>query len=1091
MSLQSQSTLGTILGTVKDASGAVVPEAELILRNLDEGTTTPGESSTEGRYEFLNLKPGRYELTVKRTGFSTGRTPVMAVEARDTRRADFTLEIAPRVEAAVVGARVSPVDTAGGTIYDSRDFEQFNSLPLNTRAGYHNSPFAALIMVPGVQQDQGGRTSLGGGLPSHIEYSVDGVSTINIQSHSPDVALAPSSEIAAEFLVTSVNSNSQFGPMGDVTVITKSGTNQPHGSALWYHQNQALDAATYGDPQKPHKVFNTFGVSLSGPVYIPHLYNGSNRTFFFVDYEGNRQPQTLFNQLSVPTQAMRQGNLNNVPGGPPVDPDTGAPFQGNGIPANRINAVAAKLFNYYPQPNVSDPNATYNLLSNDRADTNTNGQDIRLDRWISARQSVFVRWSHKSTISLDPSLAPLPATTQVTTGKNLVLAQTFTPRASLSNEFRFGFSLSDYAEHFPLRGSDVVAKLGLIGLDLGGVGNSGGFPRFDFSDGTNFTPIGHSRLALTQSRSLQFTDTLSWIRAGHTFKFGTDMRRIGYRVPPYAGPNDDFGAFTFRSDTFSGNAFADLLLGLPAQTNYAALGPNLNELATHAAFFAQDIWRIRSGLTLDFGLRWEVHPPMREASGNITNFDHATGNVIIPDQTIPPAPRFLAAVNACPSNVSPCTKILTASQAGLPESLRKTYFGDWNPRFGFAWQPRPQGKTVIRGGIGSYTETLLGQVAHAMTGIHSSDVRIVQNSAPGGVPLFSLPNILPAHSYLGGIGTEGFYYGTDPTLHDPRSWQWNFTVERALTGSISLRASYIGVQTAGMPLLVDFNQVPASSKPFSPSLRPFPQWSQLLSVENVSFAHYQGLQVEAVRRMRNGIEFQATYVLSKNIGDVGSSGRTFFPQELVTIPVTDRFNTGYDRGNLSGARRNRFLLTGLFPLPFGKGRTFGSSSHGLAEAIFGGWELSTVTLIQTGQFQTPTVPAFRDQSNTDVSGRGVNARPDRIGDGNLPNPTPDRYYAASAFTFVPKGAGRFGNAGAGILEGPGTIAVAAGLAKTFRITEKLRMRLEGTFTNLPNHPNFSPPNTVLGNPSFGKLTFVQNAENSGNRTGQIGVRLDF
>jgi hypothetical protein len=479
---------------------------------------------------------------------------------------------------------------------------------------------------------------------------------------------------------------------------------------------------------------------------------------------------------------------------------------------------------------------------------------------------------------------------------------------------------------------------------------------------------------------------------------------------------------------------------------------------------------------------------MREAAGNIANFDHSTGNVIVPDHTISPAPGFLAAINACPSSVSPCTKILTASRAGLPEGLRQTDYRDWNPRFGFAWTPGRGGKTVIRGGIGSYTQTLLGQVASSMVGVHASDVRTIINSGPDGAPLFSLPNILPSPSYLGAIGTEGFYYGTDPTLRDPRSWQWNFTVERALPGNASLRASYIGVQTAGMPVYVDFNQAPASPTPL-PS--PFPRWSQLLSVENVGFAHYEGLQVEAQRRLRNGFSFQATYVLSRNIGESGSPGRPNYPQEVVVSPVTDRFDTRYDRGDLSGARRHRFLLTGLFPLPLGQGRALGTAWRGVPQAILGGWELSTITLLETGPYQTPQAPVGRDRSNTNVAARGVFSRPDRIGNGNLPNPTPDRYYDASAFAFVPAGAGRFGNAGAGILEGPGTIAIAAGLAKSFRISEKLRMRLEGTFTNLPNHPNFGPPNTILGNPLFGKLTYVQYGENSGNRTGQVAARLEF
>jgi hypothetical protein len=266
----------------------------------------------------------------------------------------------------------------------------------------------------------------------------------------------------------------------------------------------------------------------------------------------------------------------------------------------------------------------------------------------------------------------------------------------------------------------------------------------------------------------------------------------------------------------------------------------------------------------------------------------------------------------------------------------------------------------------------------------------------------------------------------------------------------------------------------------------------------LGFANYQGLQTELSRRFKAGSFFQASYTVAKDVGNAAGVNSSFalnFPQEAPSNNpgiVTDRFTTGLDRGDLGGQRRHRFLLTGILPLPLGKGRLVANQLHGLAQILAGGWDLSTVTLLESGPFQTPSMSAGLDQSNTNLVSRSGLGRPDRIGDGNLPNPTPDRYYDLSAFARPPVGAGRFGNAGVGILRGPGTIAVAAGLSKTFAVTEKVRLRLEGTFTNLPNHPNFAPPNVNISQPtSFGKTTSVQSAENSGNRTGQVGVRLDF
>jgi hypothetical protein len=378
-----------------------------------------------------------------------------------------------------------------------------------------------------------------------------------------------------------------------------------------------------------------------------------------------------------------------------------------------------------------------------------------------------------------------------------------------------------------------------------------------------------------------------------------------------------------------------------------------------------------------------------------------------------------------------------------------------------------------------------------MTGVHTSDVRTYYPYSPGKPPLFTLPRIRGGSFDLAAPGTADFSRGADLNLRDPRSYQWTFTVERTLPWSITGRVSYLGVQSTGMPIAADFNQLRASPQRFSPSRRPFPAWGHLFSFEALGFANYQGLQVEASRRFRGDAFFQASYVYSKNLGNFMQNwgGETSFPRETFFTSISDRFNTRLDRGNVGGSRRDRFLLTGLFPLPFGKGRRFGTQWTGTRNALLGGWELSTVTLVQSGPFQTP-LSGF-DRSNTDMWGRFAYPRPDRIGDGNLPNPTADRWYDRSAFREVPAGAGRFGNTGVGVLKASGTVAIAAGLAKTGALTEKIRLRVEVTFTNLPNHPNYGPPVVVLSAPNFGRVYTDQGGENSGHRTGQVGVRFDF
>jgi hypothetical protein len=1088
----AQSTFGSIVGAVNDASGAAATGVTITARLIEENTARTAVSDGQGLYEVINLKPGRYEISAAKAGFASSTIAEARLEARQTLRADFKLELAAVEQSVLVADRLLPlINTENAVISDTKTFDQITQLPLNYR-GATTSPVIATMIVPGVQHDYKNQPSLGGGLPAQIEYSVDGISTKSMLQTGPNSNMYPSTEMLSEFKVTSVNNNAEFGSMGDVTVITRGGSNKLHGSALWYHQNAALDATGYGSPGKQKKVFNTFGGSLSGPVW-------RNRTFFFVDYEGNRQPSSYLEEDSVPTAAMRAGDLNGLPGGPAVDPLSGAPFPGNQIPQSRINSVARALLDkYYPLPNYNfDFTTNTNYRKQIPTPNNTDGYDVRADHILDSRQQVFGRWSWKQ-IASPYGNGLLPVSNYDELNRNLIASHNYSIRPNLLNEFRFGFGLNESIEHFPILGSHAVAALGLQGIGLTNSQGLDGFPAFDFSDGTGFSPIGHGRTGPFRSNSWQYADNLSWIRSGHTMKFGFDLRYVGYAQILDPGLNE-FGNFVFNQGAFSGNAFADLLLGLPYSNQYAIVGPNISERAIQTHLYAQDEWRVNGSLTVSAGLRWSLLPPMIEQSGNVTNFDRTNGDVIVPDHTLPAAPSFLKAINACPgtTNAIPCTHIVTASKASLGPGLRQTDYGDWAPRVSLAWRPFSSKKTVVRSGFGIFTQTMLGQFAYGLTGVHTSDARTFTNfQASGTPPLYVLPQVSGGSFALPNVGTEDFLYASNPGYNDPRTYQWSLTVERELPRSSTLRVSYIGSQSVGLNLLVDLNQQHASTVPFSANTRPYLAWNRVWSWENLGFASYNGLQVEASHRFGRGLFFQSSYVFSRNIGNAGSAFGGFilgnaFPIETFPRPITDRFNTRLDRGDLAGSRRQRFLFTGIYELPFGKGRKFANRTNLFVDAILGGWNLSTITLLQSGTFETPEIGARADQSNTNQVNRSFVGRPDRVANGNLSNPTPDRWWDPSAFVPTPKGADRFGNSGVGVLIGPGTVAVAGGLFKKFAVTEKLRMRLEATFTNVPNHPNWGIPGTRINQPGFGRIFNVQTGENSGNRVGQVGARLDF
>jgi len=308
-----------------------------------------------------------------------------------------------------------------------------------------------------------------------------------------------------------------------------------------------------------------------------------------------------------------------------------------------------------------------------------------------------------------------------------------------------------------------------------------------------------------------------------------------------------------------------------------------------------------------------------------------------------------------------------------------------------------------------------------------------------------------------------------------------------------LRVSYVGMNSYRMNLTVDLNQIPPSTAPYNAALKPYPNWNRILSSENLGFANYQALQAELNHRMKGGLFLQASYTWAKNLANYGGDApSSFAPEVIYGTAVNDRFNLRDERGNVEGTPRQRFLVSAVYDLPVGGGRALFGQMHGVLNGMFGGWQISTLSLFESGPFLTPTFSADLDPANINTFNRGSILRPDRTGSGSLSSPTPDNYFNINAFTAPPANAGRVGNSGVGILVGPGSVVVSGGLSKSFSIKENVKLRFEATATNLLNHPNFAAPAVDVSTPAtFGKTTSVQTAEGAGNRTGQLSLRLTF
>ena len=1139
----AQSTFGDIIGVVKDPGMGVVPGAQVTLTDIDEHTQHTATTDADGAFHFVNLKPGHYELVIVAAGFAEYKVTASQLDARQTLRFDVVMKLATAAQTIEVGGDAGPViNTENATLSDIESNVEITTLPINSRA-VSSSPLAALATNPNVTSDSQGNVSVGGSTSAQTGFSVDGISTANVRANGALKDAYPSMEGIQEMNVTAFNNNAEFAQMGDVTFTTKSGSNQFHGSAFEYFQNDHLDSTIYNFTSKAPKTFNTFGGSLGGPVIIPKLWNGTDRTFFFFDYEGNRKHTSAPELLLVPTAAERAGNLSGLVGQgvPLLDPFTGAPYPNNTIPGGPgnpcsnskdcINPVAQTLLNnYYPLPNANGNGYNYQTLV--PIPSNSNGWDLRVDQTLTSKQQLYARYSWKNVFlneyNNDTVIAPanifLPNDQAHEQNRSLVVSHNYVITPRLVNEFRFGLTNFTENETFPMQGSQALSQLGLVlnnGINLAAHPTGEAFPTFTFSDGT-IASIGQGRVGTTISRTLQFTDNVSLALRQHALRFGVDVRRVLYNAPMFYAPSDDYGQFDFTG-SLTNYSFGDFLLGLP-QSYFAITSPQINAYSWHWGLYGQDEWRVNNRLTVNFGLRWEFLPAFIETSGDLASFDPKINSIVVPNKfftTVGNSPLLttiytgvLESVNGCPlpnRNASlPCTPVVSASQAGLPQGLRNTPKHDFDPRVSIAYRPFNNDKTVIRSGFGLFTMTTLGPMSFNNAGVGLSDLLSFPNSVTNGTPAFQFPQTsIPGLVSLGG---GSFEEGNNPNMMDATSAQWNLTVERQVTSNTTVRVSYVGQGTWHLPVTVDLNQIRPSTTPYVATLAPgepngilpwadprspYPQFAMLMYADCIGNSNYEAGVAEVRHRTSYGMTFLGSYTWAKNISDAqGTDAPTVFAgEEPYAVEIANRYNLRSDRGNVVGTPRQRFLFTGTYQFPYGHGQHWSGGSK-LLNGAFGNWSFSTVTQLQTGQWLTPTMNPIADQSNTDLNNErylgGAVARPDCVGNPVPANRSPQNYYNFNSFALPPANAGRFGTCGVGILEGPGEINVNAGLAKQFSLTERFHLRFEGTFTNVLNHTNFAPPSLNVSNPStFGVLNATLPQGLGGNRTGQLALRLDF
>lgn len=1062
----AQTTFATITGTVTDATGAAVPGASVVAVHKDSNYRYNAESNSAGAFTVAQLLEGEYTVRVQAAGFKEAVYQQVQLVAMDVRRIDVQLQVGTVETSIEVNAGATLIETETARISDSKSARQINTLPLNTRSLWN---FVGLS--PGVVQAGGGSSTrrFAGSRANQSDASIDGITLSNQFDGTQISPLVSQVESFEEVRVDMANNTAEFGGIGQVTIVSKSGSNELHGSAFDYYATPWFRARNAFAAQRGTGVRHNPGFSVGGPVYIPGVYDGRNKTFFYQSFETTRGSLILSNRnATVPIAPWRTGNFASEAA--IRDPFNGnAPFAGNVIPASRLNPVSLKIQErFYPLPNFGDTsriNANNHRIQSQRPFDPNTFVTTRIDHRFSDKHFVFGRyiWNRSHSRDFDSVLPAIGQRWQTRDTRAVNLSYTYSIRSNLLLESRWGFAWNDNPRHGPLMGREVVQDLGLRGLNPDLPDVNGLFQ-------VSFSQLGITGISQTQWRhpgflnfAQQFQEHISWFRGRHNFKAGLIAGRTVYE--DWQMPTNLFGAATF-SNRFTGHPYADFLLGIPTSSSRAAPNLYINRARWNWDFFATDEWKVRQNLTLNIGMRYELHPAWNEASGTQANFDVATGKIVVPDGAL--------------GRVSPLlprgyVDIVEASTLGYhPKRLLVNDVNNFAPRLGIAWRPLGP-NTVIRTGFGIFYDIIPRTTAAGGAPFIVNEPTYT-NSQP--LPDVVLPVVFPTS--VAGPTSISLPGAVRKDLRTPYSMQYNFTIEHQ-RWSTGFRASYIGTNTRQGEWGYNINQPLPDNRLFVDKPRMFPRYPAITYQSNGAGHQYNSLTLEAERRFARGLAYQLSWVWARDIGDLE---RGESPENA--------YDRARERAVWLDVPKHRVTGNLIYEFPFAR------SARGLKGALLRGWEWNSVYSFFSGEYLTPTWTVSDPTGTAFTNNRTpaqVTIRPNHLYDANIPTSerSTGRWFDTAAFAAPTPGF--FGTAAKGVIKGPGSAVVNAGLAKTFMIKERARIRWEMTATNFFNTTNFNNPGVNINAvASAGVITGAGgelDLDAGGPRNFRMGLRLEW
>lgn len=1050
----AQSVTGTIVGTVRDATG-IIGNARISVTNQDTGIVTRSSTNQTGDYSVPNLPAGMYRVQAEYDGYQKAQVNDVRLLLNQTVRTDIELRPGDTQQMINVTADAPVVQSETSSVASVIDTQAISSLPVNGR-----TLDTFILTAAGNTGDSASNPRIGGSQYwGGTNFTVDGVSANDLgngggaYSMRTSLATQPSLETISEFKVESNAAKAEYSGSVAVSIITKSGTNEFHGSLFEYNRNAKLAANQFfsnsgGRPKAPYNR-NEFGVAGGGPVI-------RNKTFFYGSYEGSRIRQATTGTFNLPTAAQRTGNFTGFAA--VKDPTTGLAFPNNIIPTSRIDSRAAALLGYVPGTNRAGTQATgigQNYVENVPNRMDVNRYSARVDHHFNDANILTASLNYSKgdpyfVSQNSPSAYGNYADAGYLT-KSAGLTYTRVLSASMTNELRASY----YALTSTRLGQNTDFNPATLFPGLFTPLPMGGLPTMQVTGYTNIGDLGGSDP--NPQITKQIGDTLSWIRGAHTIKAGVDVSISTVSTNPSARASQ-LGTFRFNG-RYTGNAFSDFLLGVPYSVTRAAPSAANVISQNRYGFFLQDDWKVSSRLTLNYGMRYELQTNPDERAGSWSNFDYASRRLVVRsvDGQLPSATR---------NEILSQYPYVKSEDLGWGSDLLLPDHKNFAPRIGLAYRPFANNKTVIRSGYGIFYNMIPVYQGIYQLGTSNPPFTLAQAYA-GGV---SKPTITLADpfSVSPAVTANPVIYAVNRQIRNPYSQQWNLTIEQELPWQIGMRTSYIGNRGSRVLFVnYDMNQPVTQQSGNIQTLRPYQPYANIYAMMPTGNATTHQLQVEGTRRLKNGIFFQTSLSWTKSLSEVGTTGTPQNP-----------YDASADRGYADGVRPVVFYLTGSYDLPFGKGQRFSSGSTVLNK-MMEGWRISPILQLKSGSpFSVTFTPTLSGWYATRANVANSNVYPS--------NKTIDQWFNPAAFS-VPD-AFTFGNSARNLLFGPGVTSLDLSIAKTTSIREKMNLQFRGDFFNLPNTPSFGNPATDITIPStVGRIT----STTVDARTIQFGLKLLF